>query len=67
MCQDGKIGVYNTGEVYKYYKIKNKEYSFAQALGGGWDEVGNKLSGYVRQFKLILILKPKPTKKLADS
>ncbi|MCH1401002.1 MAG: RIP metalloprotease RseP [Schleiferiaceae bacterium] len=61
---DGKIGVYNTSEVYKYYKIKNKEYSFAQALGGGWDEVGNKLSGYVRQFKLIFNFETKAYKEV---
>lgn len=62
--EDGKIGVYNTSEVYKYYKIKNKEYSFAQALGGAWDEVGNKLSGYVRQFKLIFNFETKAYKEV---
>ena len=62
--EDGKIGVYNTSEVYKYYKIKNKEYSFAQAVGGGWEEVGNKLSGYVRQFKLIFNFETKAYKEV---
>ena len=64
VLEDGKIGVYNTSEVYKYYKIKNKEYSFAQAIGGGWDEVGNKLSGYVRQFKLIFNFETKAYKEV---
>jgi len=62
--EDGKIGVYNTNDVYKYYKIENKEYSFAQALGGGWNEVGDKLSGYVRQFKLIFNFETKAYKEV---
>jgi len=51
--ESGKIGVGNTSEVFKYYTIKNKKYTFAEALSGGFDEVGSKLDGYVRQFKLI--------------
>ena len=62
--EDGKIGVYNTGEVFKYYEIKNKPYTFAQALGGGFDEVANKLSGYVRQFKLIFNFETKAYKEV---
>ena len=62
--EDGKIGVYNTGEVFKYYEIKNKPYTFAQALGGGFDEVTNKLSGYVRQFKLIFNFETKAYKEV---
>jgi regulator of sigma E protease len=62
--EDGKIGVYNTGEVFKYYEIKNKPYTFAQALGGGFEEVGNKLSGYIRQFKLIFNFETKAYKEV---
>jgi len=62
--EDGRIGVYNTGEVFKYYEIKNKPYTFAQALGGGFDEVANKLSGYVRQFKLIFNFETKAYKEV---
>ncbi len=62
--EDGKIGVYNTGEVFKYYEIKNKPYTFAQALGGGFDEVANKLSGYIRQFKLIFNFETKAYKEV---
>jgi len=51
--ESGKIGVGNTSEVFNYYTIENKKYTFAEALGGGFDEVGAKLDGYVRQFKLI--------------
>ena len=51
--ESGKIGVRNTAEVFKYYEIQNQPYTFAQALSGGWEEVGSKLSSYVRQFKLI--------------
>jgi len=62
--EDGKLGVYNTRDVFKYYPIKNKEYTFAQALGGGWNEVGEKLSGYVRQFKLIFNFETKAYKEV---
>ena len=62
--EDGKIGVYNTGEVFKYYEIKNKPYTFAQALGGGFEEVGNKLSGYIRQFRLIFNFETKAYKEV---
>ena len=51
--ESGQLGVYNTGEVFKYYEIKNKAYTFAEALGGAGGEVQNKLMSYIRQFKLI--------------
>lgn len=51
--ETGRIGAYNTMEVFKYYQIKTKEYTFLQALDGAVGEVGSKLDGYVRQFKLI--------------
>ena len=51
--ESGQIGVYNTGAVFKYYEIKNKAYTFAEALGGAGGEVQNKLMSYIRQFKLI--------------
>lgn len=51
--ESGKIGVRNTGEVFKYYEIKNKQYTVGQALAGGFGEVQSKLNSYVRQFKLI--------------
>jgi regulator of sigma E protease len=49
----GVIGVYNTPEVFKYYTIETKKYTFAEALTGAGDEVVARLDGYVRQFKLI--------------
>ena len=51
--ESGKLDVYNTTEVFKYYEIKNKPYTFATALTGAGNEVVAKLNGYVRQFKLI--------------
>ena len=51
--ESGKIGVQNTGEVFKYYEIQNKKYTMGQALAGGFGEVQSKLNSYVRQFKLI--------------
>lgn len=51
--ESGKLDVYNTTEVFKYYEIKNKPYTFAAALTGAGNEVVAKLDGYVRQFKLI--------------
>ena len=51
--ESGQLGVYNTGEVFKYYEIKTKTYTFAEALGGAGGEVQNKLMSYIRQFKLI--------------
>ena len=51
--ESGKLDVYNTTEVFKYYEIKNKPYTFATALTGAGNEVVAKLDGYVRQFKLI--------------
>ena len=51
--KSGKLDVYNTTEVFKYYEIKNKPYTFATALTGAGNEVVAKLNGYVRQFKLI--------------
>lgn len=53
MPESGRLDVYNTTEVFKYYEIKNKEYDFAAALSGAGDEVAAKLDGYIRQFKLI--------------
>jgi regulator of sigma E protease len=51
--ESGRLDVYNTTAVFKYYEIKNKKYSFASALSGAGDEVAAKLDGYIRQFKLI--------------
>ena len=51
--ESGRLNVYNTTAVFKYYQIKNKKYSFASALSGAGDEVVAKLDGYIRQFKLI--------------
>ncbi len=51
--ESGRLDVYNTTEVFKYYEIKNKPYTFTAALTGAGDEVAAKLNGYVRQFKLI--------------
>jgi regulator of sigma E protease len=62
--EGGKIGVYNTPEVFKYYEIKNQPYTFAQALAGGWGEVAAKLDGYVRQFKLIFNFETKAYKEV---
>ena len=51
--ETGRLDVYNTTAVFKYYEIKNKKYDFASALSGAGDEVAAKLDGYIRQFKLI--------------
>ena len=51
--ESGRLDVYNTTAVFKYYEIKNKKYSFASALSGAGNEVAAKLDGYIRQFKLI--------------
>ena len=51
--ESGRLDVYNTTAVFKYYEIKNKKYDFASALTGAGDEVAAKLDGYIRQFKLI--------------
>ena len=49
----GKIGVANTPEVFRFYEISNKKYSFGAALDGASTEVVSVLSRYIRQFKLI--------------
>lgn len=50
---EGKIGVGNTSEVFKYYEIRNKKFSASEALVGASGEVSAVLSRYIRQFKLI--------------
>ena len=61
--ESGRLDVYNTTAVFKYYEIKNKKYSFASALSGAGDEVAAKLDGYIRSLNSSSIRKPKHIRK----
>ena len=49
----GKIGVRPGGGLKDYYDIATKEYGFFESFGRGTKEAGNKLSGYIKQFRLL--------------
>lgn len=49
----GKIGVAPYGDMNRFYKLEHKEYSLGEALVGAAGSTWDRLSAYVRQFKLI--------------
>ncbi len=59
VTDDGKLGVVFTTIPYKdleklgYYKLAEKEYSFAEAIPAGWNKSWKTLTDYVKQLKKI--------------
>ncbi len=49
---DGRIGTYSKG-LDHYFTFTKKEYGFFEAIPAGLGEATDRLSGYVKQFKLI--------------
>ncbi|GAB5555923.1 MAG: RIP metalloprotease RseP [Schleiferiaceae bacterium] len=49
----GKVGIRPYDEITRFYQLETHKYTGLSALGAGWRTAGQKLSYYVRQFKVI--------------
>jgi len=49
----GIIGVKPLNDISRFYSVETHKYSGFDALAAGWRTAGQKLSYYVRQFKVI--------------
>ena len=50
---DSLLGMYLVPELDRFFELKTKEFTFTEAMSGAVKSTWDKLSSYVRQFKLI--------------
>ena len=56
---DGRLGIYQLGYMSKLFKLKHFEYGFFQSIPAGISKGFEKLTDYVRSFKLVFSKKAK--------
>jgi regulator of sigma E protease len=55
----GLLGIYPVGNLSKYFELKHIEYGFFESIPAGISRGFNKLSDYIKQFKVVFSSKAK--------
>jgi len=55
----GLLGIYPAGDLTKYFELKYIKYGFIESIPAGISRGFNKLSDYIRQFKVVFSSKAK--------
>lgn len=51
--EDGLIGVYPKGNLSDFFELKEKKYSFAEAIPAGFTKTWDGIDNYLKQLKLL--------------